>query len=403
MKTYNLYLEFKDQSNSIEFDLNRNTVFFGNNGQGKTRILKTISLLYELAKEKNPENFSKIIDSMNLKNLKIDNVRYNQLFSTNEEFKKNELKKINDFLKENRNIFEKVDYFFRGILSNNFIDSYIEKRFENLYNRLRIFLHKSQNGLPVSEIEKFNRWLSDYDQLMRILEGNFINSPELYHRENVMNSIKELTYLVSHLQKQYRIFMLINDNNELILSIKKILERLSVKSALYIATDNIDIIKLNQIVEEEINNIDIALKGIFWEERFGEIQSENYTKLLERRRLLLNKVEQFNEVMKKYTDIKIKIENCKEIIFFKKSEKMSFDKLSSGERRLSYLFLNIIFNDVDIYLIDEPELSLSLNFQNKIITDLHILTKNKVLFIATHAPYIYEDFIAIEGNISKEV
>ncbi|WP_153062674.1 AAA family ATPase, partial [Metasolibacillus meyeri] len=337
------------------------------------------------------------------KNLKIDNVRYNQLFSTNEEFKKNELKKINDFLKENRNIFEKVDYFFRGILSNNFIDSYIEKRFENLYNRLRIFLHKSQNGLPVSEIEKFNRWLSDYDQLMRILEGNFINSPELYHRENVMNSIKELTYLVSHLQKQYRIFMLINDNNELILSIKKILERLSVKSALYIATDNIDIIKLNQIVEEEINNIDIALKGIFWEERFGEIQSENYTKLLERRRLLLNKVEQFNEVMKKYTDIKIKIENCKEIIFFKKSEKMSFDKLSSGERRLSYLFLNIIFNDVDIYLIDEPELSLSLNFQNKIITDLHILTKNKVLFIATHAPYIYEDFIAIEGNISKEV
>ncbi|WP_202973688.1 hypothetical protein, partial [Metasolibacillus meyeri] len=77
MKTYNLYLEFKDQSNSIEFDLNRNTVFFGNNGQGKTRILKTISLLYELAKEKNPENFSKIIDSMNLKNLKIDNVRYN--------------------------------------------------------------------------------------------------------------------------------------------------------------------------------------------------------------------------------------------------------------------------------------------------------------------------------------
>ncbi|OMD43745.1 hypothetical protein BSK52_03760 [Paenibacillus odorifer] len=101
--------------------------------------------------------------------------------------------------------------------------------------------------------------------------------------------------------------------------------------------------------------------------------------------------------------MKIEIQNITELIFLKNSQEMTFDKLSSGERKITFLFLEILLNDVDIYLIDEPELSLSLNYQNKIITDLHVLTKNKTLFIATHAPYIYEDFLAIEGNISKEV
>ncbi|PHG55517.1 hypothetical protein COI55_30215, partial [Bacillus wiedmannii] len=77
MQENKLSLQFKDNKKKIEFDLNKNTVFFGNNGQGKTRILKTINSLYVLAKEKKTRNLSKIIDSMNLEELKINNVNHN--------------------------------------------------------------------------------------------------------------------------------------------------------------------------------------------------------------------------------------------------------------------------------------------------------------------------------------
>ena len=42
-------------------------------------------------------------------------------------------------------------------------------------------------------------------------------------------------------------------------------------------------------------------------------------------------------------------------------------------------------------LIDEPEISLSINYQSKIITDLVELGNKKILMMATHAPYIYQD------------
>ncbi|MEM5627364.1 hypothetical protein AAHB47_29045 [Bacillus wiedmannii] len=91
MKENKLFLQFKDNEKEIEFDLNKNTIFFGNNGQGKTRILKTINSLYILAKEKESRNFSKIIDSMNLEKLKINNVNHNEMFSVNENLKKQKL------------------------------------------------------------------------------------------------------------------------------------------------------------------------------------------------------------------------------------------------------------------------------------------------------------------------
>ncbi|WML50170.1 hypothetical protein RCG23_10280 [Neobacillus sp. PS3-34] len=60
MQENKLYLQFKDNNKQIEFDLNRNTVFFGNNGQGKTRILQTINSLYELGKEKKKRTSRKL-------------------------------------------------------------------------------------------------------------------------------------------------------------------------------------------------------------------------------------------------------------------------------------------------------------------------------------------------------
>ena len=80
---------------------------------------------------------------------------------------------------------------------------------------------------------------------------------------------------------------------------------------------------------------------------------------------------------------------------------IEYEKLSSGEKRILILFLNIVFSEEEMLLIDEPEISLSINYQSKIITDLVELGNKKILMMATHAPYIYQDAKLNEFNEVK--
>jgi len=70
-------------------------------------------------------------------------------------------------------------------------------------------------------------------------------------------------------------------------------------------------------------------------------------------------------------------------------------KLSSGEQHELVLFYKLIFNSKagDMILIDEPELSLHISWQNKFIRDLKEVTSmNDVsIIIATHSPDIIDD------------
>lgn len=70
-------------------------------------------------------------------------------------------------------------------------------------------------------------------------------------------------------------------------------------------------------------------------------------------------------------------------------------KLSSGEQNELVLFYKLIFNSQkgDMILIDEPELSLHISWQNEFISDLKDVTAiNEVtVIIATHSPDIIND------------
>ena len=70
-------------------------------------------------------------------------------------------------------------------------------------------------------------------------------------------------------------------------------------------------------------------------------------------------------------------------------------KLSSGEQNELILFYELIFksNSGDMILIDEPELSLHISWQNKFIKDLKDVTSmnNVSIIIATHSPDIIDE------------
>ena len=79
-------------------------------------------------------------------------------------------------------------------------------------------------------------------------------------------------------------------------------------------------------------------------------------------------------------------------------------KLSSGEKNEFNLFFKLIFlTDRDsIILIDEPEISLHVEWQNAFIQDLQgiIEKKNFRVIIATHSPDIIDDNWALTNDLS---
>ena len=74
------------------------------------------------------------------------------------------------------------------------------------------------------------------------------------------------------------------------------------------------------------------------------------------------------------------------------SEAISSDKLSSGEKQmLSFLSYNA-FSEKAIFFIDEPELSLHIDWQRLLLQTLLDQGTGNQFFIATHSPFIFSKY-----------
>lgn len=117
-----------------------------------------------------------------------------------------------------------------------------------------------------------------------------------------------------------------------------------------------------------------------------------------------HKIDLFTGIVnKRFKHKKLEIQKNKGFVFrstVKKDGKGNFEtisatKLSSGEQNELVMFYELIFNSQigDMILIDEPELSLHISWQNKFINDLKEVTSmNKVsIIIATHSPDIIDE------------
>lgn len=98
----------------------------------------------------------------------------------------------------------------------------------------------------------------------------------------------------------------------------------------------------------------------------------------------------FNE-RNKVTQKEIRYEN-REIVLYVRGEKLPLSVLSSGEKHDFVMFFNLIFNseDKDIVLIDEPEISLHISWQESYLDYLLEICELNGLqaIIATHSPSI---------------
>jgi len=77
-----------------------------------------------------------------------------------------------------------------------------------------------------------------------------------------------------------------------------------------------------------------------------------------------------------------------------KEEALELFELSSGEKQLLIQLLEILLQEKRsmIFFADEPELSLHVEWQEKLLPALRKLNKNSQIIVATHSPDIVSEF-----------
>ena len=398
MNKFMLKLEFKDTNSKISFDLNKNNLFYGLNGRGKTRILKAIFELCNLDFFKSSTAIINIIDDLNLEYLQINNSNYQNLFE--------EKTKIESFADDSFNVF---------INNNKFaINDYI-KEFEDLLQiisisylseRIKVTIQTGNSFLKTKNIslQNFQIWLTQSERIIRELD--IIRNKIIHENIDELSIIKkdEINKILNRLQLIYRYilrrlepFIYNRKIRKKILNFdvekNRVIKKLKNESAIYISPNIMENINILEQIKEEIQDIKLNLGTNTWayileKDKDGIIKNDKLKKNLYNLSKNLNII---NTTLERYTNIKLSFDNDGNIEVLKNKNDIEFKKLSSGEKRIILLFLYVVFSKEKIILIDEPEISLSLNYQSKFVDDIVRLADNKKIMMATHAPYIYDD------------
>ena len=399
---------FKDVPQDVlnehrNIDLSKNTVIYGNNGRGKTRILTAIDNLHKIASIEFQSKIFNLVDELNLSTLKIDGKDFTELsLSKNKILESNYLTKyvksiefaLNDLYLVLREL-SGISFVFQELLSRHLdeLRSLLQvaesgrgnrRQINNLIRVDRIFrtcsltLNKLRNDIPHGFYSTTNGFADERDVFLYIREASTIN-------EYLLRTLEDAHYRE------------LEENNEKVKSIKvfqKGLEKsLNSNDTCYISPDtNLEAI-MNKIDEKIKKNIEKYGFTFFEKEDIAERTRESITnkiKEIQDNIIITNKL-----LSTGYGGLEIVIQSGR-IKVKKNSEVINYEKLSSGEKRIIKIFLSVVFEKADIYLIDEPEVSLSLNFQSKLINDLVYLCERKGsrIVLATHAPYIFKDCIA---------
>lgn len=123
----------------------------------------------------------------------------------------------------------------------------------------------------------------------------------------------------------------------------------------------------------------------------------NLVKVYERQRSNDKAIQDFSEVCNKYlVDKKIHYNESKvtiNIVRRKNEREVNIENLSSGEKQIISLFARLYLKREDDLAIfyDEPELSLSLEWQKKLLPDIIKSNKCAFMFVTTHSPFIFEN------------
>lgn len=430
----------------FQYDINLNediSLLYGKNGSGKTTVLNLIEFIIggEFYKLRDITFKDVIITTTDNKTLKLSNV--NNIIDVN--FLNNNdqirLEDLNKYFSEERyrgNGFNKLqfirDYPIIKIIRDSFDYVYLPlERISNSrlinneqYTKPSRIIHKQfyryhskdasmdivkylvdlQMRYVNDQIRELNeKFRNDVLETMFVLTGQKFDFHQLiayFRNENVLN---ELNILKEKYIALLREFNIINDsNNEDAKKYSDYFERL-----------------LNDV--EELNSEKNKDRGIHAKfvatyneiekiKKITQLASESEKMKRNARKLIDQFIEVVNNFLLDGEDGKnIKITNDGTVYFETAytNDKVDITYLSSGEKQLVNLLAHFIFKASDlkngIFVADEPELSLHLNWQKMFIQQLHHINPKIQLIFATHSPELVGSYrnkiIKIQKDYNK--
>ncbi|MDO5690683.1 MAG: AAA family ATPase [Tissierellia bacterium] len=165
----------------------------------------------------------------------------------------------------------------------------------------------------------------------------------------------------------------------------------------------VDVI-INRIGEDRIESID-SLRSFLEGSNNGK-NSPNFEfllyylqklmKIYDEQKPLDTKLSKFAEVCTKYISSK-KIVYDEALltmnVYGYDNEKIDFEDLSSGEKQVISIFSKVYLDVVTpcIFIIDEPEISLSIEWQKEFLQDIYKSGKIGLMIVTTHSPFIFKN------------
>lgn len=380
--------KFLDNPKEINLSTEGFSVLYGDNGVGKTRILKTLSSIASL--KKIGSSVLELFEKNNLEYIKINNESILTILDAESRENKLDENLYDNFINDHFDAFKDLGMVFSEIINQNrFVPFFPITRFVGYKRRIeRILVRESRRNLynEISMlIDGITRLFREIERSVRNIDTDFEFDIELF------DLAKDILKYISWNFDNYKF------NNSLRSEISESLNKdflseplFQNKNSKYISPELSEFKSAESLMTQELliakqNYANDKLKCSYDAEATENIKDITY---------YIKRLALLNDFLARYSNIKLEVnmENYSSLVAKKNNDEIELSFLSSGEQRLITLLANCIFSDEKIILIDEPEISLSIKNQSKLMLDISNILKqaDKTLIIATHAPYIFK-------------
>lgn len=418
----------KEYNYSVEFD-SRLTFLYGSNGCGKTTVLNMLAAIvtgkiYNLSDYMFDDILLEYINE-NKKcktiSIKVDNLNNSRKMSVIFE---NDLYVIEDFNDLKENLFRKSD---DDNLDRLFFTMYpFAQKIKEIFNYVYLPLNRYGND-TYRENTDYYRYLSSrryYSLQQKNPYNTYLNESLQYISELIKNSCMDINVQENRVNDRFRKDVLsssISVSSDM--RIGQIIEEIDkckwedvekLKSAYIKTLDEIGV--YDEILKKKIEQFFAEFKKAYDEYQkkindkggiqinfawqYGEfLKIKSIAQLAkenEKRKEEIRKSKEiFLEVINDFfttsgSDKKLLITNQGQVYFETHSQKLKLTDLSSGEKQIVITFASLIFGlkgkKTGIFIVDEPEASLHLEWQSKFVPAILRTTPNIQLIFATHSP-----------------
>nr|WP_186973249.1 AAA family ATPase [Bacteroides intestinalis] len=257
-------------------------------------------------------------------------------------------------------------------------------------NNVTYLFNEVRNNLNIYFINSYEQTLLKNEELSAIAENlrtylDVLIFKQIYQRNsklvNVYEQVKESVDQIDMNNIQEQVKKNVMDDNEIKLLISSLMKKKENKEI-----DDEDIIKTFDIDQDGIFKNKL---GYYIEKALTDLVAQKSKKLL----LAESQLWDIYEIMEQFYNSSLTVEKNPLFTFkCKDNSIIDFTHLSTGEKQL-LLILLMVFNTEKkecVFFMDEPDLSMHVDWKEKFVTTLRKINPNMQLIIATHAPSLIE-------------